>query len=368
MRSPKVVAMVALLVCVAACGEAPPPPPPPPVATTPPAPPPPPPPSPEPPPSPPAPSIAKLTATPIALPGATGDASIDYIAFDRARNRLWVPVGVTGSVDVLDVATGAFTRIDGFKKEEREAGGRKRTLGPSAVAVGDGFAYVGNRATSEVCPVDASALKAKSCLKLASATDGVAWVGSAKEVWVTTPRDKSLTILDASTAGTLKPKTIIKTEGEPEGYATDDERGLFFTNLEDKDETLVIDVKTHKVQSTWKPGCGSAGPRGVAFVASRRFVVVACTDHLQVLDSNGAQLGKLDTGGGVDNIDVVGDKVFAAAGKAAKITVASIDEKGQLAVVATGDTGEGARNTVADASGTAYVADAARARILVMKP
>jgi hypothetical protein len=104
-----------------------------------------------------------LTARPLSLPGATGPASLDYIACDRARSRVWVPVGSTGSVDVLDIATGNFRRIDGFKTVEREARGTKRTVGPSAVAVGDGFVYVGNRATNEVCPIDASTLEPAKC-------------------------------------------------------------------------------------------------------------------------------------------------------------------------------------------------------------
>jgi hypothetical protein len=80
---------------------------------------------------------------------------------------------------------------------------------------------------------------------------------------------------------------------------------------------------------------------------------------------DGAPLGRLDTGAGLDNIDLVDGKVYAAAGKAARLTVAAVDDKGQLAVVATGDTSEGARNAVVDASGNVYVADSPGARILV---
>jgi DNA-binding beta-propeller fold protein YncE len=303
------------------------------------------------------------------LPGATGPAFLDYIVYEKGRSRVWVPVGSTGSVDVLDTASGSFTRVDGFKTQDREVRGRKRTLGPSAASVGDGVVYVGNRATSEICPVDVATLKAHKCLKLGQPTDGVVYVASSKEVWVTTPHDQAVAVLDASTPGTLKAKTTVKTEGEPEGYAVDEARGLFFTNLEDKDLTVVVDVKTHKVVSTWKPSCGGAGPRGLAFDAVHDFLLVACTDHVQVLDAghDGAPLGRLDTGAGVDNIDFQGGKLYVAAGKAAKLTIATLDAKGQLTVVATGETSEGARNPVADAQGNAYVADPPRARVLVFK-
>jgi hypothetical protein len=312
-------------------------------------------------------SPAQLTSKPLPLPGVTGPAFLDYIVYEPAHSRIWVPVGSTGSVDVLDIASSSFTRVDGFKTLEREMNGKKRTLGPSAATVGDGFVYVGNRASNEVCPVDVNTLRPAKCLRLASGTDGVAYVAGVKEVWVTTPKDQTVTVLDASKPAALSPKTTVKTDGAPEGYAVDDAHGLFFTNLEDKGGTVVIDVKAHKVKATWNPGCNADGPRGLAFDAKDNFAIVACTDHVQVLDAahDGALLGRLDAGAGVDNIDYADGKLYVAAGKASKLTVARVDDKGQLTVVASGDSFEGARNAVADRSGNAYVADSLGGHLLV---
>jgi DNA-binding beta-propeller fold protein YncE len=315
----------------------------------------------------PPPGPATLTSKALPLPGVTGPAFLDYIAYEPAHSRVWVPVGSTGSVDVLDVTSNTFTRVDGFKTVEREMNGKKRTLGPSAASVGDGFVYVGNRASNEVCPVDVNTLRPAKCLKLGTGTDGVAYVASAREVWVTTPKDETLTVLDASKPSALAVKTTVKTDGAPEGYAVDEAHGLFFTNLEDKGGTVVVDVKTHQVKTTWSAGCGTDGPRGIAFDSKDNVIIVACTDHVQVLDAahEGALLGRLDVGAGVDNIDCVGGKLYVAAGKAAKLTVASINDKGQLTVVASGDSSDGARNAVADANGNTYVADSLGARLLV---
>ena len=67
---------------------------------------------------------------------------------------------------------------------------------------------------------------------------------------------------------------------------------------------------------------------------------MACTDRVLVLDGShgGAKVASLDTGAGVDNIDWLGPQrlLYAAAGKAAKLTVARVDDKGQLTVAATG--------------------------------
>lgn len=313
------------------------------------------------------PAVPALAIDPHPLPNVVAPASLDYIAYESAGSRVWVPEGTTGNVFVFDTHAKTFATIGGFKTGEREARGQKRKVGPSAVSIGNGFAFIGNRATGEVCPVELATSKLGKCLKLAASTDGVAFIASAKEVWVTTPRDQSIVVLDASKPAALRVKTTIKVAGSPEGYTSDDASGRFFTNLEDKDGTLAIDVKTHKVVSTWSPKCGEQGPRGLAYEPSHHFLIVACTDHLQVLDTDhdGALLGKLDTGAGVDNLDLANGRIYAGAGKAAKLTVATVDEKGQLTIVATADTPPGARNAVVDADGNAYLTDAQAARLVI---
>ncbi len=313
---------------------------------------------------------ATLTAKRIALAGSTKPASLDYIAYEPGKRRVWVPVGNTGSVDVLDVESATFKRVDGFKSAEMEWHGRKYSAGPSAVSLGDGVAYIGDRATEEVCAVDVATLKPGACMKLSSSIDGVAYVAAVEEVWVTMPRAQSLAVLDASKPAGPASKTAIKLPGQPEGYAVDEAGGRFFTNLEDEDLTAVIDVKSHRQIATWKPTCGGDGPRGLAFDAARHFLIVACTDHVQVLDAahDGAPLGKLDTGAGVDNIDYLPGRrwVYVAAARSARLTIARLDDAGALHVVATAATTPGARNVVADDAGNAYVGDAPEASLLVV--
>lgn len=168
---------------------------------------------------------------------------------------------------------------------------------------------------------------------------------------------------------TLTAKLTIKTDGEVEGYAVDAAHGLFFTNLEDKNKTLAVDVKTHAIRSTWPSGCGEDGPRGVAVDSARNFVFVACTDSLRVLDGahDGALLGTFPTGAGVDNVeyDEAAKALYVAAAKAQKLTIAKIDDKGAATILATAATAEGARNPTVDAHGNVYVVDPTNARLLV---
>jgi DNA-binding beta-propeller fold protein YncE len=97
--------------------------------------------------------------TPISLPGAAGIVALDYFAYDRSSGKLWVPASNTGNVDVIDANSDAVSQISGFKTGEVELRGRKVPLGPTAVSVGDGVVYVGNRGDSSLCVIEAQSLK-----------------------------------------------------------------------------------------------------------------------------------------------------------------------------------------------------------------
>jgi DNA-binding beta-propeller fold protein YncE len=107
-------------------------------------------------------------------------------------------------------------------------------------------------------------------------------------------------------------------------------RSVFYTNLEDKDKTLAIDIKTRKVAATWSPGCGAEGPRGLAIDGARRLLFVACTNGVVTLDlaREGKVVSHLKTGAGVDNIDYFPPRnlLYVASGKDAVLTIARVGE------------------------------------------
>lgn len=314
-----------------------------------------------------------FTMRAIALPGgqATG-ISMDYLAFDPKTGYVWVPAGNTGAVDVIDTATGKVTQIPGFATSETQTDDGKRILGPSSATVGNGRVYVGSRADRSVCAVDARTLERGACGRLDAMPDGLAYVAATNEVWVTTPRDRSIRILDAAT---LAEKAKLSFDGEPEGFAVDAKRGRFYTNLEDKDLTLAIDLTTRKTIATWKPACGEDGPHGLALDQKAGFLFVACGGRVEVLDvaHDGKVLSSIDTGDGVDAIDYVPSthRVYAAAGGAAQLVIATVDGSGRLTVVAKVPTREGARNGVVGRDGTIYLGHsraAALSEVVVVAP
>src|SRR5215472_1917594 len=269
------------------------------------------------------------------LPGATpAGVTMDYIAFDPNTRSVWAPAGNTGLVVVIDSDKGAMRPIAGFPTAEMGSGDRKRVVGPSSVTVGDGVVYIGNRADSSVCAFDAKSLRKGACHKLDSMPDGLAYVGGRGEVWVTTPRDKSIRILDAKS---LEQTARLAFEGDPEGFAVDGNRGRFYTNLEDQDRTLAIDLASRKTVATWMPKCGEEGPHGLRVDAARGQLFVACSTRIEVLDAahDGAVLSSIDTGDGVDDIDYAPSthRLYAGAARAGQLTIAAVDEQGKLTSV-----------------------------------
>jgi|RhiMetdeSRZDD1v2_1073273.scaffolds.fasta_scaffold47719_2 DNA-binding beta-propeller fold protein YncE len=292
------------------------------------------------------------------LPGAAaGGNSMDYIAFDPATHSVWVPAGSAGSVVVIDSASGSMKPIGGLPTAEMGSGDRKRVVGPSSVTIGDAVVYVGNRGDSTVCAFDPRSLTKGVCHKLDSMPDGLAYVAGRKEVWVTTPRDKSIRVLDGRT---LDEKAKLAFDGNPEGFAVDAAHGRFYTNLEDKDLTLGIDLDTHKTVTTWKPACGEEGPHGLRVDPAAGQLFVACSARVEVLDTahDGRVLSSVDTGDGVDDIDYAPatHRLYAGAARDGRLTVARVGADGQMAVEARVPTHAGARNPAVTDKGVVYLA------------
>ena len=317
------------------------------------------------------PKPATFAASSLALPGAAPYVLMDYIVFNPRTKTVWAPAGNTAAVDVVDVGTRHVAQVTGFATREVEGrNGQKRVIGPSSAALGaPGTVYVGNRGDSSVCAVDEAKLALGACGKLDSSPDGLIYVARTHEVWVTTPRDNSIRILDGTT---LAQKAKLTLEGNPEGFAVDASRNRFYTNLEDKDKSLAIDLTSHAVVATWNTACGEGGPHGIRLAEPEGFLLLACPAKLEVLDvgHDGAILGTADTGEGVDDIDYVPSShlVYVGAGRAGKLTIAWLDAKGALTPIAVVPTKQGARNPAAASDGSVYLQNGQGGELVVVSP
>ena len=326
--------------------------------------------------------VSDYGLAPISLPGASGVVALDYFAYDRSTGKLWVPASNTGNVDVIDENSDAVSQVTGFKTGEIELRGRKVPLGPTAVSVGDGVVYIGNRGDSSLCVIDAQSLKRGECLQVAPASagpaaapDGVVYVAATRELWITTgappigvaSADKTIQVFDVSEPHHLKSKLKIPLDGSAEGYAVDNERGLFYTNVEETGKTVAIDVRSHKVVAEWKV---HDDLQGLALDSARGFLFVACGDHVVSLDigHGGRVIDSIVTGPGLDNIDFSSEQklLYAAASVTATLSIVDVTDDGKLHLKALVPTVKGARGVIAAKGETAYLIDPVEGRILKM--
>jgi hypothetical protein len=199
-------------------------------------------------------------------------------------------------------------------------------------------------------------------------------VAATREVWITTgapplgieSADKSLQVFDASDPRHLKPKTKIPLEGSAEGYAVDNERGIFYTNIEETGTTVAINVRTHNIAAHWS--ARSKELQGLALDSARGFLFVACGDHIVSLDARhgGKILDSLQTGAGLDNIDYSPDRklVYAAASYVPSLSVAEVTDDGKFHLKATVPTVKGVRGVCVASRDRAYLIDPVEGCIL----
>src|SRR5438552_7852606 len=314
----------------------------------------------------------------INLPRANGPVALDYFAYDRATGKVWVPASNTGSVDVIDEKTDAVSQITGFPTGEIERRGKKITVGPTAASIGNGVVYIGNRGNATLGVIDAKTFTRGECVPASPdrgvTPDGVLYVAATREVWITTrptlgadpAAAKSLQVFDASNPRRLKWKSKIPLDDLAEGYAVDNDRGLFYTNIEDAGVTVAVDVRSRDIVAKWNPG--SADLQGLALDPARRFLFVACGDHVVSIDAGhgGKVLDSIATGPGLDNIDYSRDAkiLYAAASQAATLIIAEVGDDGKFHLKATVPTVKGARGVVAGKGETLYLIDPSEGRIL----
>lgn len=315
---------------------------------------------------------------PIPLPGAIGAVALDYFAYDAATGKLWVPASNTGSVDVIDEKTDAVSQVTGFQTGEIERRGRKIMVGPTAASIGDGVIYIGDRGDATLCVINAKTLERGDCVPISTdhtvTPDGVAYVAATRELWITTrpalgsdaAAAKSLQVFDVSDPSHLKWKTKIPLDNLAEGYAVDNGRGFFYTNVEDTGTTVAVDARTHKIVAKWN--VGSTDLQGLALDIARGFLFVACGDHVVSVDAahGGKILDSIQTGAGLDNIDYSPQSklLYAAASQVATLSIAEVGDDGKFHLKSIVPTVKGVRGVVAARGETAYMIDPAEGRIL----
>ena len=263
-----------------------------------------------------------------------GEGGWDYATVDSSAHRLYVTR--TDRVQVIDTEDGrTIGEVPGLD------GGHGTAIVPDA---NRGFATSGRSGT--VLAFDLQTLRpVGEPIKVGRKPDAMVYEPFSKRVFVFNGESGDASMIDPATARVV---ATIPLGGGPE-FAGSDGKGTIFVNLEDKSETLAIDVRMNTVTHRWPLAPGDS-PTGLAVDAARGRVFAGChNERMIVLDAaNGQVLATPAIGQGVDAcaFDPGTGFAFASCGDGT-LTVVK-EENGSFPVVEKIATRKGARTMALD--------------------
>ena len=263
-----------------------------------------------------------------------GEGGWDYATVDSSAHRLYVTR--TDRVQVIDTedakTVGEVPGLDG---------GHGTALVPDE---NRGFATSGRSGT--VIVFDLQTLRpVGEPIKVGKKPDAIVYDPASKHVFAFNGESGDASVIDPATC---KVVATIALGGGPE-FAGADGKGTLFVNLEDKSETLAIDVQTNNVTQHWPLSPGES-PSGLAVDGAKSRVFAGChNERMVVLDAaSGQVLATPAIGQGVDAcaFDPGTGFAFASCGDGT-LTVVK-EENGSFPVVETIATKKGARTMALD--------------------
>ncbi len=203
-----------------------------------------------------------------------GEGGWDYITYDAAGGRLFVAHGA--KVDVVDAKAGkAIGAID-------------KTPGVHGVALvqeaGKGYISAGDANT--IIEFDLKTLKVVGHIPAGTKPDAIVYDDGSRRVLVSNGDSDDMTVIDPFHGRSVGP---IALGGAPE-YIAGDGKGIVWVNLEDKNETLMVDPKAMAVKKRFSlPGCDE--PASLDIDRSTRRLFIGCGNKkLTVLDADSGKV------------------------------------------------------------------------------
>ncbi len=265
-----------------------------------------------------------------------GDGGWDYASVDSAARRLYVSHGTKVVVIDLDKESvvGEITNTPGV-----------HGLAP-APDLGKGFVSCGREDKAAI--VDLKTLATLAKVDTGKNPDGMLYEPVQQEVYMFNGRGQSATVIDAKSG---KVVATIPLGGKPEFGQADSNAGRVYNNLEDKNEVVAIDTKTHEVVNRWPIAPGEE-PSGMAIDLKNHRLFLGCggSKTMLMLDStSGKVVASVPIGDGVDAnaFDPETQLAFASCGDGT-VTIAREDAPDKLTVVQTLKTQPGSRTMTID--------------------
>jgi DNA-binding beta-propeller fold protein YncE len=239
----------------------------------------------------------------IELPHVEG--RIDHLAFDSARQHLFVAALGNNTVEVLDVKAGTHLKsLTGFREPQGIA------VVPDARLVA-----VANGQGEGVQLLNADDLRPGATIRLGDDSDNVRYDVAAKRVYVgfASGALAAITPTDAKAIGEAK------LPGHPESFQLEKSGSRIFVNVPTADQVAVVDRAAMKVVSTW-PVITAKSNFPMALDEANHRLFIGCRRPAKVLvydTSTGKQVSAFDIVGDTDDLfyDTARERLYVSGGE-----------------------------------------------------
>jgi YVTN family beta-propeller protein len=264
-----------------------------------------------------------------------GEGGWDYLTFDAKGNRLFISRGT--HVMVVDADSGVVV------------GDIPDTQGVHGIALAQEFdkGYTSNGRASTVTVFDLKTLKVLKQIPVGKNPDTIIYDAASKRIFTMNGASKDSTAIDAKTDTVA---STVALDGRPE-FATADEKGHVYVNLEDKSMVAEIDSQKLSVVNRW-PLAPCEEPSGMAIDRKHGRLFSGCSNKMMAVVD--ADSGKVITtepiGAGVDanGFDPETGFAFSSNGGDGTLTIVHEDSPDKFSVVDNVPTQRGARTMALD--------------------
>jgi|ERR1041384_952887 DNA-binding beta-propeller fold protein YncE len=266
-----------------------------------------------------------------------GDGGTDYLTAEPGTARVFVSRGT--HVMVLDAVKGTVI------------GDLPDMPGNHGIALVPAFnhGFITCRGDSTVAMFDLKTLAVLKKIKIpAGGQDGIMYDDFTNRIVLTNHSKPGTATAIDPVAGEITGQAELE-DNSPEGAASDG-KGKLFVNNESKNTIQVIDAKSMKAVASW-PLDSCDGPTGIAYDRTTDRIFSGCGEMSAVLDAKtGKIVATIKNGDGVDALGWdPGEKlIYLPAGRDSSVTIVHEDSPDKYTVVATVNTGRGAKTISVD--------------------
>ena len=210
----------------------------------------------------------------------------DYLEVGPLHDWLYVSHGT--QVNILNKTTGDSVGVI------------ENTTGVHGIAfdVATGKGFTSNGRLNTLTVFDLNTNKVTDQIAVGQNPDAIFYETFSKKIITCNGRGKNLSIIDPVTNKTID---SVDVGGKPE-TAVSDGVGKIYINIEDKNEIVVVNVKTFKVENRWSIAPGES-PTGLAIDKVTKRLFAGCEKLLMVIDAtNGKIVDKIKIGDGCDGV------------------------------------------------------------------